>query len=623
MTQLTVDDYTKCVRASGLVNEDLLSGAIKGLAQKFPNRPLDSRLVSQHLLDNKLITPWHQSKLVKGCSKGFFIGRYKLLAHLGTGGMSRVYVAVHTMMKRQVAIKVLNQKLTQSESHLQRFLRESQAAAALDHPNVVRAYDVDCDRDLYYFVMEYVEGPTLQQLVEKRGPLAADFAAEYTRQAALGLQHAHDHRLVHRDVKPGNLLVNNQGVVKVLDLGMVRLSSEEVKSITIQFNESMLGTADYLAPEQALDCHNVDHRADIYSLGCTLYFLLAGRPPFADGSMAMRLMRHQSEAPPKIPRDDIPQELLDVCWKMMGKTPDDRYPSMQAAADALQEFLTKRRPAGKPFPPLPPLPGDGGTGDTVTETGGPTTVFNDAAGGGASSISTPGGSIRPGPGPAPQPAPAPVAAAAPAQPAAAAPKPAAPAAGATPRPADIAQWRQQDYVTALLENDAQFINAVRSLLHKFNSPDKVEKVVVFLENLLKSPNLGKVQVNAQALGVLLLGLSSTQSKNATRILQKVVVNAMGMGVNDATGLRLAVAALGECPSPEKDKFLVELLANSEEARPTGRSEVTPTMLRQVVARVIQSKLPTNPRLKAELAARVEGGKLNPEAAKFAQKLLGA
>ena len=194
-------------------------------------------------------------------------------------------------------------------------------------------------------VMEYVDGRDLQQTVKRSGRLGYAAAADYIRQAAEGLGHAHSHGLIHRDVKPANLLVDQKSMVKVLDLGLARFTDDERASLTVQYDENVLGTADYLAPEQAIDSHGVDGRADIYSLGCALYFLLTGHPPFPDGTLPQRLMAHQKQQPPPIAKErpDVPADLVAICTKMMAKRPADRYQSMAEVADALRRWLADNR----------------------------------------------------------------------------------------------------------------------------------------------------------------------------------------------------------------------------------------------------------------------------------------
>ncbi|HEY1065269.1 MAG TPA: serine/threonine-protein kinase, partial [Pirellulales bacterium] len=304
----------------------------------------------QKLLDEKLITPWQHQHLVEGRTKGYFLGKYKLLNFLGSGGMSTVYLAEHVMMKRRVAIKVLMEAQVDAVT-LERFRHECRAVAALDHRHIVRAHDFDSDGKFHYLVMEYVKGGDLEGVVRKQGPLSYRLAAEFARQAAEGLAYAHDHGLVHRDMKPSNLLLSSTGVVKVLDMGVAKIADLDHNSLTVHSNQNLLGTVDYLAPEQAIDSHAVDPRADVYSLGCTLYYFLTGSPPYASGSQAQRLLSHQISPVPNIraKRADIPQMLLDVLHKMLAKKPEDRYQNCREVAAALQEFLDYE--AAAPPPP--------------------------------------------------------------------------------------------------------------------------------------------------------------------------------------------------------------------------------------------------------------------------------
>ena len=342
MTKPKVDTFLDLVRRSGLVEKDRLDALLKSIEQT-DGRPIsEADSVAEKLIDADLLTRWQCEKLIEGRHKGFFLGKYKLLDHLGTGGMSSVYLAEHVLMQRRVAIKVLPKNRVEDSSYLARFHLEAQAAAALDHVNIVRAYDVDNDGAIHYLVMEYVEGRDLQVMVKKDGPLDYSDAAEYIRQAAEGLAHAHQAGLIHRDVKPANLLVDLKHVVKVLDLGLARFTDEDRASLTVAYDENVLGTADYLAPEQALDSHGVDARADLYSLGCSLYFLLTGHPPFPDGTLPQRLMMHQKQPPPSIHNDrpDAPGDLVGICLRMMAKKADQRYQTAEEVARVLSNWLT-------------------------------------------------------------------------------------------------------------------------------------------------------------------------------------------------------------------------------------------------------------------------------------------
>jgi serine/threonine-protein kinase len=342
MTKLKVDAFLDLVRRSGLVEKDRLSELLLDLKQEAGGHSIsDTDFVADRLVQANLITRWQAERLLEGRYKGFFLGKYKLLGHLGTGGMSRVYLGEHVLMQRRVAIKVLPKDRVEDSSYLARFHREAQAAASLDHRNIVRAYDIDNVGDLHYIVMEYVEGRDLQQMVKENGPMDYVAAADYIRQTAEGLSHAHQSGLIHRDVKPANLLVDQKNVVKILDLGLARFIDEQKASLTVAFDENVLGTADYLAPEQALDSHSVDARADIYGLGCTMFYLLTGHPPFVGGTLAQRLMMHQKQPPPDIllDRPDAPPELVAICLKMIAKKPDQRYQSAAEVASALTAWL--------------------------------------------------------------------------------------------------------------------------------------------------------------------------------------------------------------------------------------------------------------------------------------------
>ncbi len=349
---LSGETFLAVVAKSTLVDAERLKRAVDDFRTASGNTS-DATLLAEHLVAKSLITRWQSEKLLQGKHKGYFLGKYKLLSLLGKGGMSSVFLAEHTLMKRRCAIKVLPHKRVADSSYLARFHREAQAVASLDHPNIVRAYDVDqqADRDaiIHFLVMEYVEGLSLQEVIAKTGPCSLVDSVDYVRQAAVGLAHAHQAGLVHRDIKPGNLLRDNTGVVKILDLGLARFfdNQGQEESLTIQHDEKVLGTADYLAPEQALDSHTVDARADIYSLGCTLYFLLTGHPPFTEGTLTQRLMAHQSKEPPPVEKDraEIPPTLTAIVRKMMAKKPDDRYATAEDTSEALRKWLSSSAPA--------------------------------------------------------------------------------------------------------------------------------------------------------------------------------------------------------------------------------------------------------------------------------------
>lgn len=351
MATPSVKNFLELVQRSQLVDPDQLrTTLLKCKAEHDDRLPSDTKVVADYLVQAGLLTDWHCTKLFDRKYKGFFLGRYKLLGHIGTGGMSSVYLAEHMLMRRRRAIKVLPKGRVGDSSYLERFHREAQATAALEHPNVVRAYDVDNEGDTHYLVMEYVKGQDIQNIVNEQGGLSYDKAAEYIAQAARGLAYSHGEGLVHRDVKPANLLIDEEGVVKILDLGLALFSEDENASLTVFHNENVLGTADYLAPEQAINSHEVDGRADIYGLGCTFYFTLTGHAPFNEGTLAQRIARHQTQMPPDIrdDRPDCPRELVDICVKMMRKKANDRFQSCSEVAAALESWLASQQELAAP-----------------------------------------------------------------------------------------------------------------------------------------------------------------------------------------------------------------------------------------------------------------------------------
>ncbi len=348
MARVSAEKILELVQRSGLDENNRTAEVVANLKQRGDQATLnDSERLAAALIEAKIVTRWQCDRLLEGRHKGFFLKQYKLLGLLGTGGMSSVYLGEHVLMQRLVAIKVLPQSRIDDTSYLARFHREAQAAASLDHQNIVRAYDIDNDGKNHYIVMEFVEGRDLLAVVKANGPLNFETAADYIRQAADGLEHAHRGGLIHRDIKPANLLVDNRGVVKVLDMGLARFVNETMASLTIQHDENVLGTADYLSPEQARDSHQVDARTDIYSLGCTLYYLLTGQPPFPNGTLAQRIKAHQTDTPASIYelRPDAPPLLVDICTRMMAKTVGSRVQTANEVSEAVSLWLQARNPS--------------------------------------------------------------------------------------------------------------------------------------------------------------------------------------------------------------------------------------------------------------------------------------
>jgi serine/threonine protein kinase len=334
----SVDDFLGVVRRSGLVEEDRLLSIVQpwvGHAGPPPAPMLEA------LIEAGLLTQWQIDQLLKGRYKGFMLGKYKLLRLLGAGGMSSVYLAEHATLHSKAAVKVLPVKRVDQSSYLARFEREARQSARLNHPNIVRTFDLDTAGAIHFIAMEHVDGIDLHAKVKRDGPLPILEAADYIRQAAIGLQHAHEEGLVHRDIKPANLMLDTRGTVKILDLGLALAGGDEDGSLTREHDEKVLGTVDYLAPEQATDSHMADRRSDVYALGCTLYYLLVGRAPFASGKLPERMQAHLHKPPPNLldQRPDVPIAIADLYFRMLQKHPDGRPQSAKEVADALGAWL--------------------------------------------------------------------------------------------------------------------------------------------------------------------------------------------------------------------------------------------------------------------------------------------
>lgn len=343
-TEIPVDLFLDILRQSGLVSDNQMLSLMAEFGGE-PPKVGSARAVADELVKRNLLTEWQADNLLQGKHRGFFLGPHRILRPLGQGGMSRVFLAEHEMMRRRCAIKILPSKHQADPDLLRRFRIEAMAIAALDHPHIVRAYDFNRDvkygKDIDYLVMEYVEGQDLRRMVEEQGPLDYRKAADFVCQAAEGLAHAHAAGLVHRDIKPANLLVDPNGVLKILDLGLARGSFEGEEAWQTEGEQSAVGTADYVAPEQVMDPRNVDGRADIYSLGYTFYYLLTGRRPFPKSTLVELLMAHRVETPEPINklRPDVPIELIDIVNQMTAKTPDLRLQTAKDVVEKLQAWL--------------------------------------------------------------------------------------------------------------------------------------------------------------------------------------------------------------------------------------------------------------------------------------------
>jgi len=331
----TRSDFLDLLQKSG-VCEPATVAKIKAGAQL----PDDVTRLAAMLVKQAVITSFQAKLLLQGRHKGFKLGPYLIRDQIGQGGMGTVYLAEHITLRRWVALKVLPVTATTSKVAVERFLREARAAAALDHPNIVRIFDVGKQGGVHYLAMEYVEGQTLDKLVQTAGPLGCNRAVEFIVQAAAGLQHAHEKGFVHRDIKPANLILSKDGIVRILDMGLAR-SFESADKLTEMFDKgAVVGTADYISPEQAMNSPDLDIRADIYSLGATFFTLVTGRTPF-QGTTTQKLLHHQMTAAPSITGLDktLPPGLASVVAKMLAKKPENRYSTPANVIDALSAWM--------------------------------------------------------------------------------------------------------------------------------------------------------------------------------------------------------------------------------------------------------------------------------------------
>ncbi len=340
---VTLDQYEQQVLASGLLSEEELRAFRDGLERTAER--LTAEILGQELVNRRQLTPYQAARIYAGQSRGLVLGSYVILDQIGSGGMGTVFKAEHRRMKRPVVVKVLQPRNVEAEVALKRFEREIVAVAQLSHPNIVTAFDAGVDADLHYLVMEYVEGCDLSSLVKREGPLALERAVDFMIQAARGLAYAHSRGIVHRDVKPSNLLVDLGGTVKVLDLGLARLAwlpgQTAAREEPVTETNQIVGTVDYMSPEQADGSGQIDGRSDIYSLACTLYRLLTGQPPYTGDSFVAKLVAHRTAEIPSLraTRDDLPEGIDRVYQRMMSKRPEDRYPTMQEVIDAFTRCL--------------------------------------------------------------------------------------------------------------------------------------------------------------------------------------------------------------------------------------------------------------------------------------------
>jgi serine/threonine protein kinase len=337
----SIDQFVGLVRSAKIVEDARLNAFLEksDLEGKAPN-DLADRLVEQGIL-----TSYQAVQLLQGKASLFSIGPYKILERLGFGASSNVYLCEHRFTHNRVAVKVLPALKAKDPVALKRFYREARASAFLEHPNVVRVHDVDHANDDHFMVMDFVDGTSVLDIVQHFGVMDIYRAAHYIKQAADGLHYAFQAKLVHRDINPGNILVDREGTVKILDMGLARIAADDLDVLT---RGVVLGSPEYMAPEQAVDSHGVDIRADVYSLGATFYFLLTGEPPYSEEkTLAQKLIAKQTRPPQPIRglRPEVPEELAAVIEQMLAKDPGKRYQTPREVAEALEPWTNR------PIPP--------------------------------------------------------------------------------------------------------------------------------------------------------------------------------------------------------------------------------------------------------------------------------
>ncbi|MBP3954602.1 serine/threonine protein kinase [Gemmata sp. G18] len=354
----SAEDLIQALRASGLFTPEQLRAVSRALSA-FGT---DLQGGMRHIVHHELVTRYQLGKIFRGRVTDLVVGPYVVLDKIGEGGMGKVFRARHTRLDRTVALKVIRPGLVTNPTVRGRYAREVQATGKLDHPNIVRVDDAGEVDGKFYLAMEFVDGLDLARMIRDYGALEVTEVCEYARQAALGLQNAHEHGLVHRDIKPSNIVVAGErhlpqatepAVVKVLDLGLARaIDPDDMVSPDLTRDHTVVGTPDYMAPEQARNSKLVDARADLYSLGCTIYFLLTGHPPFPTGNAIEKLIQHQTNRPTPLQaiRPAVPAAVAELVARLMAKKPDDRFATAGAFAAAIEPHTLY--PVGSPAVPV-------------------------------------------------------------------------------------------------------------------------------------------------------------------------------------------------------------------------------------------------------------------------------
>lgn len=343
----SIEEFVQDIASVGLLAAEELAAFQANLPED--RRPSSAEDLARALVAAGKLTKYQAGVAYQGEAKRLFLGDYVLLEQIGSGGMGKIYKALHSRMDRIVALKVMAARVVRDEAAVKRFLKEVKVAARLTHPNVVIAFDAGKDRGVHYLVMEYVDGSDLSQLVKQQGPLPVERAVDCILQASRGLAYAHAQGVIHRDIKPHNLLLDRRGTVKVLDLGLAHV--EDAASGELAENaEQLMGTIDYMSPEQAQGRSRVDVRTDVYSLGCTLWYLLTGTRMYEGSQPIERVKKHRDQPIPILNerRGDVPIGLEQVFRRMVAKRPEDRHRTMDELVGDLEAIQTALPELGEP-----------------------------------------------------------------------------------------------------------------------------------------------------------------------------------------------------------------------------------------------------------------------------------
>ncbi len=360
MVQPQASMFWQSAVKSGLLDAKKLEKCWESLPlEKRGDAEAVDRRLARQAVGVGFLTVWQAHQLLAGRYQGLRIDRYELQDVLGQGGMGRVYLARDTKLRRPVALKILSRERMHNPRALARFRREARVGAQLQHENLIRVYDEGDSQGVRFLVMEYIPGLTVGKMIAEQGRLPSALAAELARQVAQGLEHLHQKGLLHRDVNPMNILVDRDGTAKLTDLGLAIDPGDDEEGIVTR-DGATVGTFDYISPEQARHSRQVDTRSDIYSLGCTLYHMIAGRVPFPAPSLPEKLFAHQQSEPERLSKlaPDVPEGLSAIVRRMMSKKPEDRFARPRDVARSLEPFASltpKPTPSDDPTPPVAPV----------------------------------------------------------------------------------------------------------------------------------------------------------------------------------------------------------------------------------------------------------------------------